>query len=911
MAKYDELLVFVEHIQPLCVLIAESWLKSTIPDSLCCLGGYRIYRADHPDDRGYDGVCIMIRSKFCDRFQITDFSLDTPGTDNLFLTLKSPALTMTIGCIYRPRACASDNALLEGLSRLSTECSNLVVAGDFNVPELNWPLRTIPNGTGMPALFAQMLSDSNLSQLIEEPTRFRQGQNSSTLDLLLTNDTDLVTSIDFHPPLGKSDHSCITFNLQFVSQRVPRKLRKDFSSVDFLKLSDAISSLNWNMLLGTPSVEIMWSEFTETVERLINQYSRRRSSLSCPGKPWITDCLLGMIQTKRNLWQRFKRSRSDLDFSRHRSFSNRLSLEIRKARVQYEDRIATGSSRKEFFRHVRSRLNTKVSVPLLHDPDGRVCSDNEQVAALFARSFSAVYSNEPPGECPEVLTPRNAASLQHVDFPPHEIEHLLRNIDGSTSPGLDGLAASVLKRCATALSAPLSLLYKASFTQGVLPQSWLDASVTPIFKKGDKLNPENYRPISLVPIVAKIAERVILNRLLPFMLDSGVIPGQQHGFIPGRSVLTNLLQCMDSWTKSLDKGIPVDVLYLDFSRAFDRVPKRRLLHKLEHFGIRGPLLTWIQSFLSNRTFSVRVADKHSPKSSVVSGVPQGSVLGPVLFLIYTADLAPLLKSGFAFYADDIKLYGNPLDGPNLLHDDLRTISRWSSDWLLPLNPAKCSVLHLGLANPRSVYTLRDVVLSAENTHNDLGVLITSSLSWSEHILSISKRANKFLYLIKKAFSGCSFQTFITLFKTYVRPILEFAGPVWCPTLVRDAVILESVQRRATRLPFGANRPSYEERLVMSGLPKFLDRRLRGDLIVCYRALHGLFGVDLSHMFQLNVNQLRGHSLKLKKENFRSTVRQVFVSNRVFDTWNGLPEEVVRAPSVNVFKNRFDRLVLQT
>ena len=443
--------------------------------------------------------------------------------------------------------------------------------------------------------------------------------------------------------------------------------------------------------------------------------------------------------------------------------------------------------------------------------------------------------------------------------------------------------------------------------QGQLPQAWLDASVTPIFKKGDKLSADNYRPISMVPIVSKIAERIISDKLLPFLLSADIIPEQQHGFLPGRSVLTNLLPCVNYWSESLDRGMPVDVIYLDFSRAFDRVPRRRLLCKLEHFGIRGRLLAWISSFLSDRSFSVKVGEIYSDKQSVLSGVPQGTVLGPVLFLVYIADLARMLNTNFAFYADDLKIFANPSSTRNLLFDDLLTLSKWCSDWLLPLNTRKCSVLHLGAQNPRLQYSIDGMLISAAEVQNDLGVLISSNLSWSEHILAVTRRANRLLYLMKRAFTGCSLELYVRLYTTYVRPLLEHGGPVWCPVLVRDSVLLESIQRRATRLAYGVLRPTYEDRLRLSGLSYFSERRLRGDLILCYRALHNMLGADLSYMFELSQSHLRGHSLKLKKERFSTTARQVFFTNRVFEAWNGLPEEVVSAPTVNAFKNRLDRL----
>ena len=225
---------------------------------------------------------------------------------------------------------------------------------------------------------------------------------------------------------------------------------------------------------------------------------------------------------------------------------------------------------------------------------------------------------------------------------------------------------------------------------------------------------------------------------------------------------------------------------------------------------------------------------------------------------------------------------------------------------MPLNTGKCSVLHLGSFNPRHQYSLGGVTIQCSDSQSDLGVLVTTSLSWSEHILSVTRKAHRLTFLIGKAFGGCSLEVFAKLYTIYIRPLLEFAGPVWYPTLVRDWELLEAVQRRVTRLSFGVVRPSYEERLRMAGLLSFRDRRLRGDLITTFRAIRGLFGCDLANLFELNVNHLRGHPYKLRKENFSATPRQLFLPNRVFNTWNALPCEVVCAPSVGSFKNRLDQ-----
>ncbi|XP_045479820.1 uncharacterized protein LOC123684570 [Harmonia axyridis] len=426
--------------------------------------------------------------------------------------------------------------------------------------------------------------------------------------------------------------------------------------------------------------------------------------------------------------------------------------------------------------------------------------------------------------------------------------------------------------------------------------------VTPIFKKGDKRCSDNYRPISLVPVIAKICERVILEEVLQFSLGHGIIPDCQHGFLPGRSVITNLLQCANSWSMSLDKGDPVDVIYLDFSQAFDRVPHRRLLSKLDHIGIRGRLLSWIEAFLSNRVFQVRVGDSVSSPRAIMSGVPQGSVL---VFLLYVSDLPHHVISHFSQFADDTKMFG-PSSSASTIQDDLDSISRWCEEWQLPLNSGKCVVLHTGPHNPRQRYYLNGVVIPVSSSHCGLGVIVTDNLSWSDHIIHAVNKAKRSLLLIQKAFGWCDPLTCAAVYRTYVRPILEFAGPVWSPTLCRDLSLLEGLQRRATRLPYGISRPSYSERLSIMNLPTFMDRRTRGDLITIFRALNDLFGVSLSNLFTLNRDsRLRGHAFKLRKENFKTVQRQNFLTNRIFGVWNALPPAVVESMSVNSFKNNYD------
>jgi hypothetical protein len=352
----------------------------------------------------------------------------------------------------------------------------------------------------------------------------------------------------------------------------------------------------------------------------------------------------------------------------------------------------------------------------------------------------------------------------------------------------------------------------------------------------------------------------------------------------------------------------VDVLYFDFSKAFDRVPGRRLLHKLDHFGIRGPLLRWIAAFLTDRRMSVRVGLSHSQERVVSSGVPQGSVLGPILFLIYVSDLPCYLRSNHAFYADDTKIFGNPLTHHDVLQRDICSLERWCAEWLIPLNPSKCSVLHIGRNNPHRDYRIGvGQTLMHVDRQLDLGVLVNSTLSWSDHIASVVKRANSVHYLMNRAFQRPHKGLFNRLYTSYIRPLLEYAVVVWSPYLQRDIALLERVQRRATRGVVGLSGLSYPDRLSELGLLPLVERRERGDLIQTFRILRDGFSLDMRPMFALNIDErLRGHQMKLSREKFGTSVRQHFLTNRVFHRWNSLPDAVVGAPSMSSFKTRLDQ-----
>ena len=436
--------------------------------------------------------------------------------------------------------------------------------------------------------------------------------------------------------------------------------------------------------------------------------------------------------------------------------------------------------------------------------------------------------------------------------------------------------------------------------------------ICPIFKKGKKNEAGNYRPVSLTSVVCKIMESIIKESLVKYAEANKLIADCQHGFMRGRSCLTNLLESFEMWTRAVDEGYGLDIIYLDYKKAFDTVPHRRLLYKLKTYGITDKYIDWIKGFLASRKMRVTVNGSFSSWKDIFSGVPQGSVLGPLLFILFVTDLPQWIKNSMRVFADDTKVWKiiKTTSDAQGLQDDLDGLQRWSDNWLLKLNASKCKVMHVNHAH-QTQYFIEEgqykTELEVVTEERDLGVLVTSDLKPGRQCVAAAAKASAVLGLIKRNFKAISVTNFRTLYKTYIRPHLEYCVQAWSPSLERDIACLERVQRRATKMVKGLKGKSYEDRLRICGLTTLHRRRIRGDLIETFKIMTGREGVKREDFFQIDEGQrTRGHSMKIYKQRCRTTLRQSTFSNRVVDDWNALPQTVINAESVNQFKNGLDK-----
>ena len=338
-------------------------------------------------------------------------------------------------------------------------------------------------------------------------------------------------------------------------------------------------------------------------------------------------------------------------------------------------------------------------------------------------------------------------------------------------------------------------------------------------------------------------EALVRDEIVDHMMKNQLFCDEQHGFVPGRSCMTQLITCLDKWTELLENGDPVDIIYLDFQKAFDSVPHQRLLLKLEAYGITGQLKQWLADFLIGRRQRVVIGQESSDWAPVKSGIPQGSVLGPILFVIFINDLPDALSSASKIFADDTKLYRSvklPEDN-ELLQQDISATTSWSTIWQLPFNIPKSHSLHLGYSNRRHQYTLNGQLLEATREEKDLGVIIDDQLKFRNHAAAAVKRANRVLGCIKRTIKYKEKEMIVPLYTALVRPLLEYGNVIWSPRFVGDNKLVEGVQRRATKLIPSIKDLEYMARLEELKLPSLEHRRRRGDAIQAFnweKARHG-------------------------------------------------------------------------
>ena len=617
---------------------------------------------------------------------------------------------------------------------------------------------------------------------------------------------------------------------------------------------------------------------------------------------------LQLRKRKKMLWSTYCRTRDILDHARFAK-CNELRAMTRELRREHERNLVTDlrQNPKAFWKYANSRLRTRSRIEDLLSQNGGVATTNQTKADVLSSFFSSVFTIEDPGVVPTLPGNFEGATLEDVDVSPQVVEAKLAALRPTSSPGPDAIHPRVLRESTCVLAGPMSALFRKSIDEMKLPTEWKTGEVIPIYKKGDRRCPASYRPVSLTAIPSKVLESIVRDHLLEHFSSTGLLHEAQHGFLPRRSCSSQLMEAIEDWSAAVEDGDPVDIAYLDFSKAFDSVPHQRLLGKLRAYGVRGKLLGWIEAFLVGRKQRVVIQGSKSAWAPVTSGIPQGSVLGPTLFTIFVNDMPSQVTNSIKLFADDTKLYCRVPDDGAGLQADIDALVRWSEKWLLPFNASKCKVMHIGSNNPEHAYTLNGAPVEAVAEERDLGVVIDRQLKFHRQTAAAISKASQMLAVVRRSFANIDETTLPLLYKTMVRPFLEFGNKIWGPFGKTDQRQLERVQRPATRMVMSIRHRPYQERLRLLELPSLYYRRRRGDMVTVYKLFHGGMDVSPEDFFKRNESELtRGHGWKLYKSRARTLTRRNAFSTRIVNDWNSLSSSVVSAETLNSFKNRLDR-----
>ena len=534
---------------------------------------------------------------------------------------------------------------------------------------------------------------------------------------------------------------------------------------------------------------------------------------------------------------------------------------------------------------------------------GRFRSENTDVANLFNKFFSDQFST--PSSY-DIDINFEGDTLHDFKFEENKISGLLRNMNANKAAGPDGLQSKLLKSCAKGLAKPLSILFNKCYTMGKLPNKWKLANVIPIFKKGNKGSVENYRPISLTCLPMKIFEYCIRDMLMTKC--DHLLNDNQHGFRPEKSCLTQLIPFSSSLALALNNSSRIDVVYFDFAKAFDSVNHDIILHKLKNkYGIDGTLLQFIKAYLQDRKQQVLINGSISNPLTVHSGVPQGSILGPLLFVLFIDDMISEVSQGtdIALYADDTKIWREITSDIDqiILQNDIDKLYEWSVINKMNFHPDKCKVVAItnkslvyALPFYEHMYTLNGNFLNYETSEKDLGVVINSRLSWIDQCQCLVQRANRQLGLVRRT---CHFVNNTkqrrALYLSLVRSIFEHCCQVWAPQTVKSINAFDLLQKRAVKWILMEPYARYTD-------DEFLRKQRNLDLLpVKYKFLLS----DLTLFYKIVYNKVKiklpNYVVRIEPQDVKRVTRS---TNTIAKGIDKLKFKCKILPKVNAFSNSF-------
>ena len=909
--KRTSLAESVDYLKPDVIIGNESWLADEHKTSNFFPKGFQSNVIRNNRDKHGGGVFIAIH----DSIQGNEVKTD-PKCELAWAEIRTKRKSVLVGSYYRPPN--SDIGNLEDLSsqiRQLTEKRDreIILGGDFNLPHIDWSNFTVNKGANDAAHHKElldMITEHGLEQLQRKPSR-----KFNILDLYLTNNPSLVKSCDTVPGIG--DHHMVVVDSDIMPSHVKKRSRTIymFKRADIDKIKQKLTALSDTVLsMDGCSVEERWCELRDGINKIIKADVPSKKTSNKNKLPWLTGKIRKLIKQKHRAFKKAKSANIDTAWEKYRQLKGTVQRECRRAYWSYIDDVLKPSmedgNNKPFWRFVKSRRQDNIGVSDLR-VGSTLHNDNQEKAEILNDQFTSVFSKEDNSPLPPIPD-RGIPDISNIKITAEGVTKLLKNIKVDKASGPDLIPNYILKNCSSELSPALTSIFQQSLDTGDVPSDWRNASIAPVFKKGDRHTAANYRPVSLTSVCCKLLEHIICRHMMNHLEDNHILTSLQHGFRSGHSCETQLLVTMDDLLKNIDKQGQTDMTILDFSKAFDVVPHKRLLHKLEKYGITGKTHGWIRSFLSDRLQKVVVNGESSKRSPVMSGVPQGTVLGPILFLLYINDLPECVRSQVRLFADDcllyrkIKSFQDQVD----LQRDLTALQDWAQTWGMKFNAKKCYVMSVTTSTKplRYRYNLDGHVLKQVTDNPYLGVLISENGKWNNHIDKTTKRASCTLGFLRRNLRKCNKQFKETAYKSLVRSTLEYAAVVWDPQRKEICKSVEAVQRKAARFVCNdwGQTSSVDAMINELRWEPLADRRRNLRLSMLFKILNGKVCIPATEYTSFTKRKTRSNFYNANSKTLISYSCRIDIYKDSFfpqtiEDWNELPDQSVTSNTIEQFK----------
>ena len=778
-------------------------------------------------------------------------------------------------------------------------------------------------------IFSNFLISNNIEELINEPTHIRDDGSQSCIDLICTDQPFIFTDTRVFPSLDShSKHNIIYGSLNFRIPCPPPYKRKiwDYKAAKNDLIRNDLLNTDWQSLFFGLDVNEMSLVFTDALVNIIsNHIPNRIITVNDKDAPWINSNVKSAIRRNYRVYRKWvKRGRIPEDHDNVREVQNATNKQIRDAKRVYFENLGNKLSdpktgQKHFwtaFKRISNKKKQTNIPPILEN--NHYVTTFQQKAQIFNVYFAEQCQINDNGSILPEFNSQTNASISQISISTNQIIDIIQKYSTKKSHGCDDISVAMLQLCASKVALPLSLIFKECLLTGKFPDCWKAANVVPIHKKNSRQLKMNYRPISLLPICGKIFEKIIFDQVYSYLNKNKLISSNQSGFRPGDSTIYQLISITSKIYESFENYDETRALFLDISKAFDKVWHEGLIYKLNCNGISGNLLNLFANYLHNRQQRVVLNGTSSDWKNIQAGVPQGSVLGPLLFLVYINDLTDNITSEMRLFADDSSLF-TTVNGTNQTHEklekDLETITNWAHQWKMIFNPdltkqAVEVIFSVKINKPvHPELVFNDIPVSREDHTKHLGVYLDNRLNFSKHIREAINNALKGLSLLKYLSKYVSRKVLDMSYKLYVRPHLDYGDVIYHNQRTDLMNLIEQVQYKAALIVSGCWQGTSREKLYHElGGESLSDRRWCRRMTTYFKIVNGMApSYLLDHIPAQATPNVRLRNTITKPPLSRTERYHNSFFPFCINSWNNIDNEI-KFLSLNEFKNNLCKFI---